>query len=259
MESEVTQASVPVENRRINYVLIDHENVQPTDLKLLDREDVRLWVFVGAGQTKLSSDLAIQMQAMRERADYVRISGNGSNALDFHIAFYIGQLSREDPRGFFHIISRDTGFDPLLGHLKARKILACRSVDISAMPLFKTTTVKASVQTAPGPPAVSVPKANKLVVIVDKPTVAAKPTAATPTPPKKALQLKEMTAAQRLAQTRLVLGKMTANKPGSLAALKKHIGAQFLSQLQAADVDAIIAALKKAGTLKVAGTKVTYS
>ncbi len=257
MESEVTQASVPVENRRINYVLIDHENVQPTDLKLLDREDVRLWVFVGAGQTKLSSDLAIQMQAMRERADYVRISGNGSNALDFHIAFYIGQLSREDPRGFFHIISRDTGFDPLLEHLKARKILACRSVNISAMPLFRTTAVQASGQTAPGPRAVSVPKANKLVVTVDKPTVAAKPAAATPS--KKALQVKEMTAAQRLAQTRLVLGKMTANKPGSLAALKKHIGAQFLSQLKAADVDAIIAALKKAGTLKVTGTKVTYS
>lgn len=30
---------------------------------------------------------------MRERAEYIRISGNGSNALDFHIAFHIGELS----------------------------------------------------------------------------------------------------------------------------------------------------------------------
>ena len=45
----------PIQSGRINYVLIDHENVQPTDLGLLDRADIRLWVFVGAGQAKLSS------------------------------------------------------------------------------------------------------------------------------------------------------------------------------------------------------------
>ena len=59
MQAETIATLVPIENRRINYVLVDHENVQPTDLNLLDREDVRLWVFVGAAQTKLSSELAI--------------------------------------------------------------------------------------------------------------------------------------------------------------------------------------------------------
>lgn len=70
---------------RINHVLIDHENVQPAALSLLDRSDVRIWIFVGASQTKLSADLAMAAHAMGSRVRYVRISGNGSNALDFHM------------------------------------------------------------------------------------------------------------------------------------------------------------------------------
>jgi hypothetical protein len=242
-----------VENRRINYVLIDHENVQPTDLQLLDREDVRLWVFVGAGQARLSADLAIQMQAMRERADYVRISGNGSNALDFHIAFYIGQLAREDPRGFFHIISRDTGFDPLIEHLKAKKIFACRSTAIAQMPLFKPVVAKA-VAAAPAVTPVAKPvvrpAVNAVTVIVEK--------ASTPAKPKVPVD-KVMTAAQRLEKTKLALAKMKGNKPGTLATLKKHVAATFQKRIKAEEVDALIAGLTKAGVVKVEGSKVRYA
>lgn len=234
--------TMPVENRRINYVLIDHENVQPTDLALLDREDVRLWVFVGAGQTRLSSDLAIQMQAMRERADYVRISGNGSNALDFHIAFYIGQLVRDDARGFFHIISKDTGFDPLIEHLKTRKVFACRSISISQMPLFKTAAM---------------PVLPKQVA----PAASAKaPEKASPAPASaKVTEPAQVTAAQRLARMKQLLKKMEGSKPTSLATLKKHVAAQFCNQLKADDVESIISGLQKAGTLKLVGSKVQYS
>jgi hypothetical protein len=246
-----------VENRRINYVLIDHENVQPTDLKLLDREDVRLWVFVGAGQTKLSSELAIQMQAMRERAAYVRISGNGSNALDFHIAFYIGQLSRDDPRGFFHVISRDTGFDPLIAHLKTKKVLACRSAAIAEMPLFKPVTAKAVPVSTPAPvvapvtkPAVK-PVAKAVTVVVEK--------APTPAKPKTVAVAKVTTAVQRLEKTKVALAKMKSNKPATLAALKKHVASTFQKQIKTEEVEAVIAGLKKAGTVKVEGKKVVYA
>lgn len=75
---------------------------------------------------------------MGPRAEYVRISGNGPNALDFHIAFYIGKLATADPKGFFHVISKDTGFDPLIAYLKGRKILAGRVKSIDEIPLVKT-------------------------------------------------------------------------------------------------------------------------
>ena len=255
MQSETIATLVPVENRRINYVLVDHENVQPTDLNLLDREDVRLWVFVGAAQTKLSSELAIQMQVMRERADYVRISGNGSNALDFHIAFHIGQLAAVDPRGFFHIISKDTGFDPLVQHLKTKKILACRSAAVGDMPLFKPVLADKPMVSASK--AAEKASAKKVTVVVEKASPPAKKPAVAVA--KKAVQAKAMTAAEKLARMKALLAKMTSGKPGTLAALKKHIASNFQNQINTQEVDALIAGLKKAGTLKVDGTKVIFS
>ncbi len=238
---------------RINYVLIDHENVQPTDLRLLDRADIRLWVFVGAGQAKLSAELAIQMQAMRERADYVRISGNGPNALDFHIAFYIGQLSASDPRGFFHIISRDTGFDPLVEHLKGRKIFACRSTAIAGMPLFTSaaaTEVSAVPAAQPKPKPKPKPKANAVTVVVDK---------APPRPlPDAPVAAAPATAMQRLTRMKTVLSKTKTGRPGTLAALKKHVAAHFQNQIGADDVGAIVAGLEQAGVVKLDGLKVRY-
>lgn len=255
MQIETIATLVPIENRRINYVLVDHENVQPTDLNLLDREDVRLWVFVGAAQTKLSSELAIQMQAMRERADYVRISGNGSNALDFHIAFYIGQLAGVDPRGFFHIISKDTGFDPLVQHLKTKKILACRSAAVGDMPLFKPVLTNAPAAPAPKATVKTTAKAVTIVVEAAPPPVKK----AVVSVPKKAVQAKAMTAAEKLARMKELLTKAKSGRPGSLAALKKHIAAHFQNKIDSQEVEVLIAGLKKAGTVKVVGTKVVFS
>lgn len=127
---------------RINYVLIDYESVQPAALSVLQEEHFRLIVFVGATQAKVAFETAAALQRMGERATYVKISGSGPNALDFHIAFYIGQLAREDAGPYFHIISKDTGFDPLIQHLKSRKILAARWKDVSEIPLLKASNTK---------------------------------------------------------------------------------------------------------------------
>ena len=122
---------------RTNYVLIDFENVQPASLAGLDADHFRILVFVGAGQNKLNFETAAALQRLGPRAEYVKIAGNGSNALDFHIAFHIGHLSAQDSNAFFHIISKDTGFDPLIQHLKERKVYAARSRDVADIPLLK--------------------------------------------------------------------------------------------------------------------------
>jgi hypothetical protein len=125
---------------KTNYVLIDYENVQPAAMAVLDQEHFKVVVFVGAGQAKISFEVASALQRMGSRAQYVRISGNGSNALDFHIAFYVGQLAAREPDAYFHIISKDAGFDPLLQHLKSKKVLACRSRDVTDIPIVKAAT-----------------------------------------------------------------------------------------------------------------------
>lgn len=129
---------------RINYVLVDLENVQPDSLDELAHDHFKLLVFVGASQTKLPFDLAASLQRLGARAEYIKISGNGANALDFHIAFYIGQLAAVDPTAYFHIISKDAGFDPLIQHLKAKKIFAGRVRSVSEMPIIKTTSSTAT-------------------------------------------------------------------------------------------------------------------
>jgi hypothetical protein len=88
-----------------NYVLIDFENVQPKNLEILANHPFKVFVFVGANQTKVSFDQAAAMQAMGDKARYIKIGGNGPNALDFHIAYYIGEFAAQEPDANFHIIS----------------------------------------------------------------------------------------------------------------------------------------------------------
>ncbi len=120
-----------------NYVLIDYENVQPKNLAILNGHEFKIIVFVGANQAKIPFDLASSLQKLGENAEYVKIGGNGSNALDFHMAFYIGQLAARDPNAYFHIISKDSGFDPLIKHLKERKIFAQRERDLAEIPILR--------------------------------------------------------------------------------------------------------------------------
>jgi len=120
-----------------NYVLIDYENVQPKNLNILNGHEFKVIVFVGANQAKIPFELASALQALGSNAEYVKIEGSGRNALDFHIAFYVGKLSEQDPNGYFHIISKDSGFDPLIKHLKANKIFAQREKDLAEIPLLR--------------------------------------------------------------------------------------------------------------------------
>jgi len=116
---------------RTNYVLIDFENVQPDSLEQLDHNHFKVLLFVGANQGKLRSKLANSLQRLGDRAELIKISGNGRNALDFHIAYYIGRFSAVDTTGYFHIVSKDAGFDPLIRHLKMNKVSVRRARAIS--------------------------------------------------------------------------------------------------------------------------------
>ena len=138
---------------RTNYVLIDYESVQSEDVSALKQDHFRVIVFVGARQTKIPFETAAALQQMGSNAEYVKISGTGPNALDFHIAFYIGQFAEKDPEAYFHIVSKDAGFDPLLNHLKTRKIRALRVKTVRDIPLLKAGNAR--------------PTAERIAVIVD--------------------------------------------------------------------------------------------
>ena len=133
---------------RKNYVLIDYENVQPNYMAALDAEHFHVLVFVGANQTKVTYEVASALQTMGNRAEYIKISSSGSNALDFHIAYYIGRIATAEPEAYFHIISKDSGFDPLVQHLKSKKIHALRVKSVAEIPLVKISNSKSASEKA---------------------------------------------------------------------------------------------------------------
>ena len=131
---------------KTNYLLIDYENVQPKDLSLLNGIAFKVLVFLGAKQTKVPLEFVKSIQALGKDAEYIQISGNGSNALDFHIAFTIGELSKSEPDAYYHIISKDTGFDPLIEHARRKGINIKRSKTIAETPLLRLSNAKTSAE-----------------------------------------------------------------------------------------------------------------
>jgi hypothetical protein len=127
---------------RTNIVMVDWESVQPESFDLLMPLYFKVLVFVGATQKKLPFEVADRIHRLGDRAEFVKISGIGRNALDFHIAYYIGKLAAADPGAFFHIISKDGGFGPLVEHLKEHNIFSARWPDIESIPAVKASRAK---------------------------------------------------------------------------------------------------------------------
>ena len=120
------------------HVLIDFESIQPRHLEIWAHQDTHVTVFVGAHQERLPFDLVAAMQALGSRARYVKIGRAGKNALDFHLAFYLGELAARDPTASFRVMSRDGGFDVLIEHLQARG-LAVERISNEAPPSDEST------------------------------------------------------------------------------------------------------------------------
>ena len=113
-------------------------------MEQLDHDCFKLFVFVGANQGKFPYGMVKSLQRFGDRVEYIKISRSGPNALDFHIAYHIGRLAVAEPTAYFHIISKDSGYDPLIEHLKVNKILARRSKTILDIPLLKTSNCKSA-------------------------------------------------------------------------------------------------------------------
>jgi hypothetical protein len=106
--------------------LIDYENIQNLDLTPLLDQDVLIKVFCGENQKYTGKFFDSAMEFGKEKMDRIEISGSGKNAADFHIAYFIGKLSKELIEPHFHIISKDTGFKPLVDYLTQKDKVACQ-------------------------------------------------------------------------------------------------------------------------------------
>jgi len=109
-------------------LLIDYENIQDVNLSLIQEKDIKLKIFVGHSQNKLPFDLIQATQRFGGAVEWIKIEGNGSDSLDFHIAFFLGKLSKENANLAFVILSKDKGFDPLVRYLCKNNIV-CKRIE----------------------------------------------------------------------------------------------------------------------------------
>jgi hypothetical protein len=213
------------------YILIDFENVQPDKIGALDTGAFKIKVFVGAKQSRVALGLASALQPMGNAVEYVQIEGSGRNALDLHIAYYIGRLAVEEPGAVFHIVSRDTDYDPLIDHLKGKKILCHRWSSFGDIPQARVAALKATARPSA--------KAKPLPKVAAKAAPIASP------------QVDEIVDN---------LVKRARARPSTLKALASTIKSHFRGVgMTDAEVDGIVAALKARGLIAVKDGKVAYS
>jgi PIN domain len=119
----------PVEKHAPTTILfIDYENVTQVRLSDLQRPNLKIFIFVGCAQVKIPFELVREAHLLGEAVEWIGVEGSGANALDFHIVFYLGQISLQSPKSDYVILSRDRGFDPLIQHLSKRGI-SCRRIE----------------------------------------------------------------------------------------------------------------------------------
>ncbi len=118
----------------MNHVFVDFENVHTFDPSVIGTKAVSFTLLLGAKQTKL--DVA-PLEKLMERAasvELIRLATSGKNALDFTLSYYLGRKVLSDPTAYFHIVSKDKGYGPMIKHLQSRHIHVQRHDDFLTLP-----------------------------------------------------------------------------------------------------------------------------
>jgi hypothetical protein len=112
-------------------IFIDYENVPSLDGSTVP-DDAVLYLLRGARQKAIDdASLTAISRLGPDRLRPVTIAGEGKNALDFHIAFYLGEELAREPFARCLIVSGDRGFDPLIQHLRKRGFDVSRCDDLA--------------------------------------------------------------------------------------------------------------------------------
>src|SRR5215475_13036274 len=108
------------------YVLVDCQSIQPARPLRGDPARTQMMAFLGPNQSE-----ATARKRLGDKARYIKISGEGHGALDFHIAYYVGELVTREPGCDVWIVSKDKGFRRLVEHLAQRNFKVHQVPDLA--------------------------------------------------------------------------------------------------------------------------------
>ena len=121
---------------RTNYIFVDFENVQEKDWERIAGKPVTVVLVLGVQQKSLPVQLVRKLLKVGSQVQLVEAKRAGRNALDMVLAHYVGAIRVKDPEGYFHIVSKDKGFDSLVGHLQDEGAFARRHSSFSEIPIL---------------------------------------------------------------------------------------------------------------------------
>jgi hypothetical protein len=230
------------------HILIDFENVQPTaeELESIRGNQYRVRIFHGPHQKKFDAAVVKALQPLGEQVQYIQCGRNGKNALDFHIAFYLGRAvqGRENGDGAgadrYIVVSKDGGFEPLLEHLRFEGYEAEKVQSVGdAVEAGRATPTPL----APPPPRASAtprPSTSK-----SPPRTIATPTnGSVPDPRSKILDN---------------LRAHPKNRPLTRDALVRHVVTLLGNKPTPKVVEALVAGLERDGIVKTEDKKIAYT
>jgi len=183
-----TRASAPG-----THVLLDYENVQPSEaeLRALVPDVSQVWVFHGPHQREVEKRFA----SFGSGATAVPISKTGKNALDFHLSFYMGYIASRNHESPMVVVANDKGYEPMLEHARTMGFAVRRQAHGAVKaPAKKAATKRVAAKKVPAKK-VAAKKAAAKPAAVKQPT--AKKVAAKAAPAKKAAPVKTPAPAKR--------------------------------------------------------------
>jgi hypothetical protein len=96
----------------VNHVFVDFENVYEIDPALIGAKSTEFTLLIGPENKKLDLDVVEKLLTHAGAVQFIRLA---------------------DPAGYFHLISKDKGYDPLLDHLKGKHVHVRRHEDFASL------------------------------------------------------------------------------------------------------------------------------
>jgi hypothetical protein len=246
------------------HLLVDFENLKPSaaDVALIRSGEYRLWVFHGPHQNKFDATLVKAWQPLGGRVDFVQSSKQGKNALDFHIAFKLGDLFADERktgrRASYVVVSGDGGFEPLFDYMRTLGCvvtLAASIPDALAVPALEETRVAPVIAAPPISQGLQRPSRG-IIPAVSQPAPAS-------APKQKAAAKAAPSARNSVVEgdVQTIVAELRAhpqNRPGDRAALERYIVARLGNKITSDAAKAVVVALGQQTVVSFNGTKAAY-
>ena len=218
---------------RMNHIFVDFENAPTVDIALISDRAAEVTLLIGEKQRRLELALVRQIHEHAAKVNLVEVGASGRNALDLVLAWHLGKTAERCPGDQFFVVSKDKDFDPLITHLRARKLSVER---IDAFSLLPFLPARATARSAPP---------RRVVKSLAMSPILPKTEIALPTPSLESVD------DGRLAKVISRLRHKMKARPVRKKTLLAHINGFYSNQLSETELEAVAETLEQRGVIEI--------